>query len=87
MRKEKGERRKEKGERPCGINAQIFLLFLFLSFVEDGAPYGYLGKEKELAQWSHGSFSFLLYYGPCSPQGYFSFLLSPFSFIQISQVS
>ena len=44
-------------------------------------------KEKELAQWSHGSFSFLLYYGPCSPQGYFSFLLSPFSFIHVSHVS
>mgnify|MGYP007053686183 CR=1 FL=1 len=31
-------------------------------------------KEKELAQWAHGSFSFLIYYGPCSPQGYFSFI-------------
>ena len=38
-------------------------------------------KEKELAQWSHGSFSFLIYYGPCSPHGYFSFLHSPFSFL------
>ena len=32
-------------------------------------------KEKELAQWSHGSFSFLFYYGPCSPHGSCSFLL------------
>ena len=32
-------------------------------------------KEKELAQWSPGSFSFLLYYGPCSPQDYFSFTI------------
>ena len=37
-------------------------------------------KEKELAQWSHGSFSFLLYYEPCSPHGYFSFThVSPVS--------